>query len=258
MTARRKGKREMNNENNVPGQKHASRVSRLAIASCCLALLPWIWVLFGLPCQVSLTVGRLLTLVPWPLSVIVGISALVLIKYRRPKLRGKALAIVGIAISIASIAFWLVAVRNLNRLIYIPTHKARACLSNMSELRTSLKGYALNHDGLLPAGPNWCDELLQENDELAAIFVCQYSDGKPGQSSYALNKNVAGQKLSDLPRDTVLLFETTAGWNQVGGPELVTTDNHSLITGAHCNVIFARGRAQHFPSDKIDEFRWKP
>jgi hypothetical protein len=127
----------------------------------------------------------------------------------------------------------------------------------MSELRTSLKGYALNHDGLLPAGPNWCDELLEENDELAAIFVCQNSDGKPGQSSYALNKNVAGQKLSDLPRDTVLLFETTAGWNQVGGPELVTTGNHSLLSTSLCNIIFAHGRTQSFPSDKIHELRWE-
>jgi hypothetical protein len=256
-TLSRKRKRDMNNQNNVPGQKHASRVSRLAIASCCLALLPWIWILFGLPDLGSLTVDRLLTLVPWPLSVVIGISALVLITYRRPKLRGKALAIVGIAISIASITFYFVAVRNLNRLIYQPMNEIRACQSNMSELHASLEDYAENHDGLLPAGPNWCDELLQENNELAAMFVCRNSVAKPGQSSYALNKNVAGQKLSDLARDTVLLFETTAGWNQVGGPELITTDNHSLITGDHCNVIFARGGTQHVPSDKIHELLWE-
>ncbi len=248
----------MNNENNVLGQKHASRVSRLAIASCCLALLPWMLFFCGYLCPVPLTVGRLLISVSSPLSVIIGISALVLIKYRRPRLRGKMLAIAGIAISIASIAFYLVAVWNLNRLIYRPMDEVNACRSNMSELHASLESYAANHNGLLPAGPNWCDELLQENDELAAIFVCPYSDGKSGQSSYALNKHVAGQKLSDLPRDTVLLFETAAGWNQVGGAELVTTDNHSLITGGHCNVILARGGTPNLPSNRIHEFRWKP
>ncbi len=244
--------------NNVPEQKHASRVSRLAIASCCLAILPWI--LYGLFRPVSVTVEQLLTLVPWPLSVIIGISALVLIKYRRPGLRGKTLAIAGIAISMASFvfAFSFLSVRNLNKLIYKPMEQVRACQGNMSRLYTSLKDYAVNHDGLLPAGSNWCDELLQENEGLAATFVCRNSDGKPGQSSYALNKNAAGQKLLELPSDTVLLFETTAGWNQVGGPEIVTTDNHSLISGEHCNVVFARGGTQNFSDDKIHELRWKP
>ncbi len=247
----------MNNENDVPGQKPTSQVSRLAIASCCLALLPWP---FGLGlCVIPLPEPvAVFMLMSCPLSVLIGISALVSIRYRRPRLRGKMLAIAGIAISIASIAFYLFYANHLNRLIYKPMSEVKACKSNMSELHASLESYAENHNGLLPAGPNWCDELLEDNDELAAIFVCQYSDGKPGQSSYALNKNVAGQKLSDLPRDTVLLFETTAGWNQVGGPELITTDNHSLITGDHCNVIFARGGTQHVPSDKIHELRWTP
>jgi len=256
----------MNNEKKVPGQKATSRISRLAIASCCLALLPWP---FGLGlCVIPLPAPvAVFILMSCPLSVLIGISALVSIRYRRPKLRGKSLAIAGIAISVASIVFYLVYFHNVNRLIYQPMSEIRACQSNMSRLYTSLKGYAINHDGLLPAGPNWCDELLEENNELAAIFVCQYSDGKPGQSSYALNKNVAGQKLSDLPRDTVLLFETTAGWNQVGGPELITTDNHWQVSiddnhlvgsTGHCNVIFARGGTQHFPSDKIHELRWKP
>jgi len=255
ITAGRKRKRKMSNENNVPGQKHASRVSRLAIASCCLALLPWL--LFSSSRPVSVKAGRLFIFVPWSLSVLIGISALVLIRYRRPKLKGKILAIAGIAIPIVMIAINYLVVRNYYRL-NAPMYEMRACQSNMSRLHASLKGYADNHNELLPAGPNWCDELLEENDELAAIFVCQNSDGKPGQSSYALNKNVAGQNLWELPRDTVLLFETTAGWNQVGGAELATTDNHSLVTGGPCNEVLARGRSQHSSSDKIHELRWKP
>lgn len=245
-------------------QRRFRQARFLATASCILALAPWF--LYGLSSPVSVKAGSLYLLVPWVLSVCVGLC--VLLFSRRGSL-GKVsitLATSGIVIPIAYIAFALFYGNALNRLIYKPMEEIRACQSNMSRLYTSLKGYALNHDGLLPAGPNWCDELLEENDELAAIFVCQYSDGKPGQSSYALNKNVAGQKLSDLARDTVLLFETTAGWNQVGGPELVTTDNHSQVSigdnhsvgsTGHCNVVFARGRAQHFPSDKIHELRWE-
>ncbi len=114
-----KRERKMNNEKNVPGQKATSRISRLAIASCCLALLPWP---FGLGlCVIPLPEPvAVFMLMSCPLSVLIGISALVLIRYKRPRLRGKMLAIAGIAISIASIAFYLFYVNQLNRLIYVP------------------------------------------------------------------------------------------------------------------------------------------
>ncbi len=38
--------------------------------------------------------------------------------------------------------------------------------------------------------------------------------------------------------DVVLLFESTGGWNQSGGAELLTTKHHE---GKGCNVLFVGG-----------------
>ena len=51
------------------------------------------------------------------------------------------------------------------------------------------------------------------------------SDDKGGRSwisDYAMNPNCT----PDSPGGTVLLFESKPGWNQHGGPELFTFDNH--------------------------------
>jgi hypothetical protein len=45
---------------------------------------------------------------------------------------------------------------------------------------------------------------------------------RQGRSNYAMNP----QCEPNSPRDTVLLFEAKAGWNQNGGLELFTLDNH--------------------------------
>ncbi len=41
-------------------------------------------------------------------------------------------------------------------------------------------------------------------------------------SDYAMNPNCR----EDSPKDVVFLFESKPGWNQHGGPELFTFDNH--------------------------------
>ena len=43
-------------------------------------------------------------------------------------------------------------------------------------------------------------------------------------SDYAMNPTSRG--LGNSPKDMVFLFESKPGWNQHGGPELFTFDNH--------------------------------
>ncbi len=74
-----------------------------------------------------------------------------------------------------------------------------------------------------PASERWCDAVLQVfqiSDQTAKTYECPSARG--GRSHYAMNPTCR----PDSPADTVLLFETTAGWNQHGGPELFTFDNH--------------------------------
>jgi hypothetical protein len=50
------------------------------------------------------------------------------------------------------------------------------------------------------------------------------------------------------------LFETNEGWNQFGGLELLSTDNHR---GSGCNICFNEGHTS-FEKGKFGELKWKP
>ena len=143
------------------------------------------------------------------------------------------------------------------------------CSNNIRHLCLALHTYAIaEFDGKLLTVEPWCDVLITKDylgkgDAVLELFVCPYSDTKEGQSSYALNKNLAGFKISDDlkfegipdPEDVVLLFETKPGWNQVGGPELLTVDNHE---GDGCIICFVDGHAEFVSAEDIDTLHWKP
>ena len=55
------------------------------------------------------------------------------------------------------------------------------------------------------------------------------------------------------PPDMVLLFETKGGWNQFGGPELLTTENHK---GEGCYVLFNDVHVEFIKKEAINELKW--
>jgi hypothetical protein len=71
------------------------------------------------------------------------------------------------------------------------------------------------------------------------------------QSDYAMNPTC---KL-DSPADTVLLFETMPGWNQHGGPELFTFNNHDPRGGL---VLLNDGMVKFIRTEEeLKQLRWK-
>jgi len=57
------------------------------------------------------------------------------------------------------------------------------------------------------------------------------------------------------PPDTVLLFESKVGWNQHGGPELFTFDNHNPKGGC---VLFNDGSVRFIRTkEELKKLRWK-
>ncbi len=87
----------------------------------------------------------------------------------------------------------------------------------------------------------WCDEILSNKD----CFKC------PSGGSYAMNPNC---KLNS-PGDMVLLFETKAGWNQHGGQELFTFDNHEPKGGC---VLLNDGTVKFIRTEEeLHKLRWK-
>jgi hypothetical protein len=85
--------------------------------------------------------------------------------------------------------------------------------------------------------------------ELRKAHVCP-SVGK-GKSTYGMNPDCR----PNSPPDTVLLFETNAGWNQHGGPELFTFDNHDPKGGC---VLLNDGTVKFIRTEEeLKQLRWK-
>jgi len=72
-----------------------------------------------------------------------------------------------------------------------------------------------------------------------------------GKCHYAMNPDCKPES----PDDMVLLFETKAGWNQHGGPELFTFDNHEPKGGC---VLLNDGTVKFIRTkEELQQLRWK-
>jgi hypothetical protein len=107
-----------------------------------------------------------------------------------------------------------------------------------------------------PISTKWCDLMMQAYQTLGMLdenimrpLICP-SAGE-GKCHYAMNPNCK----SDSPFDMVLLFETKAGWNQHGGPELFTFDNHDPKGGC---VLLNDGTVKFIRTkEELQQLRWK-
>jgi peroxiredoxin Q/BCP len=161
------------------------------------------------------------------------------------------------------------------------------CGVHMSALGKAIMVYAVDNDGRFPTPQKWCDLLIENVDATPKLFICPQSNAVYGESSYAMNVNLVGKKIDEVPADTVLLFETDLGkeqgqrkelvssreffkflnlsetegkqkvygkrWNQVGGPNDVTLEHHQ---GEGCNVLYADGHVE-FEKKPVEGLRWE-
>ncbi|MHC4508307.1 MAG: H-X9-DG-CTERM domain-containing protein, partial [Planctomycetota bacterium] len=126
------------------------------------------------------------------------------------------------------------------------------CGTNMSGLGKAMLIYAGDYDEKFPTGSKWCDLLIEHAAVDRMTFQCK--GAAEGPCNYAINQNVLELGIV-APPDMVLLFETGPGWNQVGGPESLITENHQ---NDGCNVLFVDGHVEFARRQALDDLRWKP
>jgi len=211
--------------------------SGLAIASLVLAILsPFTCFISAIP------------------AIILGIVALVKISKSTGQLKGVGLAVTGIALPVLILPFVALLMGILmpalarTRQIALRVH----CAANMSALGQAMLIYANEHDGFLTTS-QWCDLLIEHAGVNRSTFHCKASATSPHTCSYAINKNIENFDKGNAPHDMVVLFETHPGWNQVGGPELLTTDNHQ---GLGCNVLFVDNHVEFVKTRDLDKLKW--
>ena len=108
-----------------------------------------------------------------------------------------------------------------------------------------------------PAPNRWCDSMLRayrRATEMSTEYVMRphiCPSAGQGKCHYAMNPNCK----RDSPSDVVLLFETKVGWNQHGGPDLFTFDNHEPRGGC---VLLNDGTVKFIrTTEELQQLRWK-
>jgi hypothetical protein len=129
-----------------------------------------------------------------------------------------------------------------------------SCARNLRDL---LSEFPWDDNGkvIYPKPSRWCNSITRHywggrrNKNISKYFKCP-SVGEDG-CNYAMNSNCK----SDSPPDMVFLFETKAGWNQHGGPELFTFDNHDPRGGC---VLLNDGTVKFIRTEEeLHSLRWE-
>ena len=188
-------------------------------------------------------------------AIILGTVGLVKIGKSGGKLKGNGFAIAGIVVPSVSALFVIPMMLGIMMPALARTRQIAfrvICATNMSGLGKAMLVYSNDFDDKLPTSSKWCDLLIEHVEVTEKSLRCL---GAPeGPCNYALNKNVEGLGAS-APPDMVLLFETHPGWNQSGGPEILTTDNHR---GDGCNILFIDSHVAFVKTEDLKRLRWKP
>lgn len=124
-----------------------------------------------------------------------------------------------------------------------------AGLSNSHNLSVSIQIYFTEKDSW-PNKANWCDLIKPYLEGDNYYFKCP--EDNIGPCSYAMNENIPDDA-NELPDDMVLLFESSPGWNLIGGPDDVVTVRHKR-PGA--SITFADGRVEFVKPEDIPNLRW--
>jgi hypothetical protein len=194
-------------------------------------------------------------LITAPVGIVLGFVALNRIKRSNGALGGRALALIGIIGGALGIVFIvLVAALTLPALGKAKT-KAQSinCVNNAKQIALGVLIYSGDNNDTFPAGTNWCDAIMP-SVFVPKVFQCP-SQANLLRSSYSFNAALSGLNTSEVQPDTVMLFESDAGWNSSGGAALMISQprhNQQWVIG------FADGSVQLVNASKLPTLRWNP
>ena len=217
-----------------------SKSSGMAIASLILGILGF--------CTAGLTAL---------LGLVFGFVALSQIRRSQGSLKGRGFALAGTIVSAVAMLLIPIALA-----IAIPAAskgmmQARTigCMNNMKQLALGIMMSANDNQERFPSSNNWCD-AIKKYVPAPGTFQCPAGD-KSQRSNYAFNALLSGVETSkvQVPAKTVLLYETDAGWNASGGPELALKKKHH---GRTIMVAFADGHSAAVHESRFGQLRWEP
>jgi prepilin-type processing-associated H-X9-DG protein len=222
----------------LTAQAPKPKTSGLAVASLILGIL-------GLfTCGTTALVG-----------LILGIIAMVRIRNSGGRTGGSGLALAGTIVSAVFVLMLpLLAAMLLPAFVSAKTKaQSIACVNNVKQLALAIRIYSTDNKDQFPPAVTWCD-AIQSTVGSDKVFRC------PGANSterchYAFNAKLSGMDVNKVAPETVLIFETTGGWNLNGGPELMLNNSRH---GRWFVVGFADGSVRRLLESQMNTLRWDP
>ena len=126
------------------------------------------------------------------------------------------------------------------------------CCNQVKQIYLQIRIYEGDNSDELPPLGHWCDAIAGTNLP-AAKFHCPAA---PQQQAcgFAMNINLKDVKnIDSIPNDTVMIFESDAGWNAVGGPEIAVARHYSYL-----HVGYVDGSVGLVKGEDIRKLRWVP
>lgn len=226
-----------------PPAPGAPKTSGMAIASLVLSILGFLAVWYGITWPALIAPG---------LGLALGLAAMYKIKKTAGQLRGRDCALLGVAIS------GMVLVNTSSPFLITPRPMIMRtpgldCLNQVKQLGLAVRIYAADNSDRLPFATNWCDAIAYALTT-TNVFQCPAA-GTPARCHYAFNAKLSGIEAEKAGPDTVMIFESDAGWNSSGGPELLP------VRPRHRQgfvVAFADGSARFVKESELKQLRWDP
>ncbi len=198
----------------------------------------------------------MVTCVTAPVGLVLGFIAHSRIRGSNGRLTGSGLATTGIVLSLIAVLLWLLAIPAAMLLPALSKAKQKAqiisCVGNVKQLSLAVRIYSSDNQDQYPPAETWCD-AIQTTVGSPKVFQCAVVRGQ--RCAYAFNASLSGKKTDEVNPQAVMIFESGAGWNASGGPELML---ESPRHARRFSVGFADGHVEQMTQDRLQQLRWDP
>lgn len=186
------------------------------------------------------------------LGLIFGLVGMSKIKASQGRLTGWGMALAGTIISVVSLLLIPIFAAMLLPALSRAKSKAETimCINNVKQLSLAVRINSGDNSDKYPNATNWCDAITLEVGA-PKVYVCP---GAPDlRSGYAYNAQLSGKEESKIDPQTVMFFESDAGWNASGGRELMITKPRH---GGRYVVGLADGSVQQVTQAGLAALHW--
>ena len=184
-----------------------------------------------------------------------GIIAMVKVRNSGGKLSGNGIALAATIVS--AVFLFLIPIFAGMLLPALAAAKQKAqeinCVNNEKQLALAVRIYYGDHANHFPPAATWCDAIKTTVGQ-EHVFKCPAANSG-GRCDYGFNAKLDGLDEGKVNPQTVELFESDAGWNASGGPELmIGKPRHARMFV----VAFADGSIQQLRESQLSTLRWDP